>query len=83
MHSRFLVIGAGLSGLAAAIRLARFNEDVLLIEKHSRAGGLNSYYYRHNHIFETGLHAITNYAPRAHKQAPLNRLLRQPENQQG
>ncbi|MEE4166499.1 MAG: NAD(P)/FAD-dependent oxidoreductase [Desulfocapsaceae bacterium] len=77
MHSRFLVIGAGLSGLAAAIRLARFNEDVLLIEKHSRAGGLNSYYYRHNRLFETGLHAITNYAPRSVKKAPLNRLLRQ------
>lgn len=77
MHSRFIVIGAGLSGLAAAIRLARFNDDVLLIEKHSRAGGLNSYYYRNNHLFETGLHAITNYAPKSVKQAPLNRLLRQ------
>ena len=77
MHSRFLVIGAGLSGLAAAIRLARFNEDVLLIEQHTRAGGLNSYYYRNNRVFETGLHAITNYAPRSDKHAPLNRLLRQ------
>ena len=77
MHSRFLVIGAGLSGLAAAIRLARFNENVLLIEKHSRAGGLNSYYYRDSYLFETGLHAITNYAPRSVKKAPLNRLLRQ------
>ncbi len=77
MHARFLVIGAGLSGLAAAIRLARFNDDVLLLEKHSRAGGLNSYYYRNNHLFETGLHAITNFAPKSLKKAPLNRLLRQ------
>lgn len=77
MHTRFLVIGAGLSGIAAAIRLARFNDDVLLIEKHSRVGGLNSYYYRNNRLFETGLHAITNFAPKSFKKAPLNRLLRQ------
>ncbi len=77
MHTRFLVIGAGLSGLAAAIRLARFNDGVLLLEKHSRVGGLNSYYYRNNCLFETGLHAITNYAPKSDKKAPLNRLLRQ------
>ena len=77
MHTRFLVIGAGLSGLAAAIRLARFHDDVLLVEKHFRIGGLNSYFYRNNHLFETGLHAITNFAPRSEKKAPLNRLLRQ------
>jgi len=77
VHASYLVIGAGLSGLAAAIRLARFNDDVLLIEKHVRAGGLNSYYYRNGHLFETGLHAITNFAPRSLKKAPLNRLLRQ------
>ena len=77
MHAKFLVIGAGLSGIAAAIRLARFNDDVLLIEKHSRVGGLNSYYYRNNRLFETGLHAITNFAPKSSKKAPLNRLLRQ------
>ena len=72
-----IVIGGGLSGLAAAIRLARFNEDVLLLEKHNRIGGLNSYYYRNNRLFETGLHAITNYAEKGNKRAPLNRLLRQ------
>jgi len=77
VHARFLVIGGGLSGLAAAIRLARFNDDVLLLEKHSRVGGLNSYYYRSGHLFETGLHAITNFALKTEKKAPLNRLLRQ------
>lgn len=77
MHAGFLVIGGGLSGLGAAIRLARFNNDVLLLEKHSRIGGLNSYYYRNHRLFETGLHAITNYAERGNKKAPLNRLLRQ------
>jgi phytoene dehydrogenase-like protein len=73
----FLVIGGGLSGLAAAIRVARFNPHVLLLEKHSRLGGLNSYFYRNNTLYETGLHAITNYAEPKDKKAPLNRLLRQ------
>jgi phytoene dehydrogenase-like protein len=72
-----LVIGGGLSGLAAAIRVARFNPHVLLLEKHSRLGGLNSYFYRNNILLETGLHAITNYAEATNKRAPLNRLLRQ------
>lgn len=77
MHVPLLIIGGGLSGLAAAIRFARFNPGVLILEKHSRVGGLNSYYYRHNSLLETGLHAITNFAPPHDKNAPLNRLLRQ------
>ena len=77
MQAHCVVIGGGLSGLAPAIRLARYNDNVLLLEKHSRVGGLNSYYYRNNRLFETGLHAITNYADKAARHAPLNKLLRQ------
>jgi len=77
VHIPLLVIGGGLSGLAAAIRFARFNPGVLILEKHSRVGGLNSYYYRNNSLLETGLHAITNFAPPQDKSAPLNRLFRQ------
>ncbi|MEN8199272.1 MAG: FAD-dependent oxidoreductase [Thermodesulfobacteriota bacterium] len=77
MHVPLVIIGGGLSGLAAALRFARFIPDVLILEKHSRVGGLNSYYYRNSRLFETGLHAITNYAPAGVKDAPLNRLLRQ------
>jgi len=77
VHVPLLIIGGGLSGLAAAIRFSRFIPDVLLLEQHSRVGGLNSYYYRNNRLFETGLHAITNYAAPKEKNAPLNRLLRQ------
>jgi phytoene dehydrogenase-like protein len=77
VHIPLVIIGGGLSGLAAALRFARFIPDVLVLEKHSRVGGLNSYYYRNNRLFETGLHAITNYAPPKVKSAPLNRLLRQ------
>ncbi|PHR28285.1 MAG: phytoene dehydrogenase [Desulfotalea sp.] len=72
-----LVIGGGLSGIAAAIRIARFAPDVQILEQHSRLGGLNSYFYRNQTLFETGLHAITNYAEAGDKKAPLNRLLRQ------
>jgi phytoene dehydrogenase-like protein len=72
-----VIIGGGLSGLAAGIRFARFDPKVLILEKHSKAGGLNSYYYRKGRLFETGLHAITNFAPPEDKHAPLNRLLRQ------
>jgi phytoene dehydrogenase-like protein len=72
-----LIIGGGLSGLAAALRFARFIPDVLILEQHSRLGGLNSYYYRNKRLFETGLHAITNFASPKDKKAPLNRLLRQ------
>ena len=72
-----LVIGGGLSGIAAAIRIARFSPDVQILEQHSRLGGLNSYFYRNKTLFETGLHAITNYAEEKDKKAPLNRLLRQ------
>ena len=72
-----LVIGGGLSGIAAAIRVARFSPHVQILEQHSRLGGLNSYFYRNKTLFETGLHAITNYAEPGDKKAPLNRLLRQ------
>lgn len=76
-HYPLLIIGGGLSGLAAGIRFARFGHKVLILEKHVKAGGLNSYYYRKGRLLETGLHAITNFAPPENKHAPLNRLLRQ------
>lgn len=72
-----VIIGGGLSGLAAGIRFARFGRKVLILEKHSKPGGLNSYYHRQGMLLETGLHAITNYAGPDQRQAPLNRLLRQ------
>lgn len=77
MKVPLLVIGGGLSGLAAAIRAARFSPEILLVEKHSRLGGLNSYFFRNKILLETGLHAVTNYAEPSDKKAPLNRLLRQ------
>lgn len=77
MKIPLLIIGGGLSGLAAAIRYARYSPEVLLVEKHSRLGGLNSYYYRNKVLLETGLHAITNFAEPDDRKAPLNKLFRQ------
>jgi phytoene dehydrogenase-like protein len=73
-----VIIGAGLSGLAAGIRLARFDKKVCICERHSRVGGLNSYYYRHGILLESGLHAMTNFTQKnSPKSLPLPKLLRQ------
>lgn len=66
-----------MSGLAAAIRLARFGLPTCILERHTRPGGLNSYYSRQGYLFESGLHAMTNYAGPRERHAPLNRLFRQ------
>ncbi|NOY75968.1 MAG: NAD(P)/FAD-dependent oxidoreductase [Kiritimatiellaeota bacterium] len=73
-----VIIGAGLSGMAAAVRLAHFGKKVLVCERHSRIGGLNSYYSRRGELIESGLHAMTNFAAKgAPKSLPLSKLLRQ------
>ncbi len=72
-----LIIGAGMSGLAAGIRLAYYGKKVCILEKHYRVGGLNSFYSRDGHKFDVGLHAMTNYVPKGIKATPLPKLLRQ------
>jgi phytoene dehydrogenase-like protein len=72
-----IVIGSGLSGLAAGIRLAMFDKRVLIVEKHTVVGGLNSYYIRKNRTIDVGLHAMTNYASKGARNTPLGKLLKQ------
>lgn len=83
-----IVIGAGMSGLAAGIRLAMFDKKVLVLEKHSIPGGLNSYYQRRNfdsgatggpgvRQFDVGLHALTNFIKKGEKGKPFSKLLKQ------
>jgi phytoene dehydrogenase-like protein len=72
-----LIIGAGMSGLAAGIRLAYYGKKVCIVEKHYRVGGLNSFYNLGGRKFDVGLHAMTNYVPKGIKLAPLPKLLRQ------
>ena len=58
MNYDAVVIGAGLSGLAAGIRLAHFGKKVVIIEAHGACGGLNSYYRRGERLIDVGLHAF-------------------------
>lgn len=72
-----LVIGAGMSGIGAAIRLAMFDKNVLVLEKHNIAGGLNSFYAQKGHLLDVGLHALTNFAKKGERNKPLTKILKQ------
>lgn len=66
-----------MSGLAAGIRLAHFDQRVCILERHYTIGGLNSFYRAAGRDFDVGLHAVTNYAEKGNKRGPLSKLLRQ------
>ena len=54
-----IVIGAGLAGLTAANMLARAGRSVLLLEQHSKLGGLATWFSRPGgHIFDVALHGF-------------------------
>ncbi|MEK6675940.1 MAG: NAD(P)/FAD-dependent oxidoreductase [Planctomycetota bacterium] len=77
MHYDVVIIGAGMSGLAAGIRLAYFGKSVCILERHYAYGGLNSYYNLAGREFDVGLHALTNYTPPGSHSGPLVKMLRQ------
>ena len=72
-----IIIGGGMSGIAAGIRLAHYDQKVCILEKHWTIGGLNSFYRQNGRNFDVGLHAVTNFTPAGTKKGPLARLLRQ------
>jgi phytoene dehydrogenase-like protein len=72
-----IIIGAGMSGLAAGIRLAYYDQRVCILERHNTIGGLNSFYRLRGRDYDVGLHAVTNFTPKGAKTGPLARLLRQ------
>ncbi|MDG2468536.1 MAG: NAD(P)/FAD-dependent oxidoreductase [Pirellulaceae bacterium] len=72
-----IIIGAGMSGLAAGIRLAYYDQSVCILERHTTIGGLNSFYRMNGRDYDVGLHAVTNYTPKGEKKGPLARMLRQ------
>ena len=76
-HYDTIIIGAGMSGLAAGIRLAYYEKRVCILERHTMPGGLNSFYRLDGRDFDVGLHAMTNYVSKDVRGAPLNKLLRQ------
>ncbi|MFO0410392.1 MAG: phytoene desaturase family protein [Planctomycetota bacterium] len=72
-----IIIGAGMSGLAAGIRLAMYDHRVCILEKHWTIGGLNSFYRLNGRDYDVGLHAMTNFTERGAKKGPFARLLKQ------
>ncbi|MEW4489783.1 NAD(P)/FAD-dependent oxidoreductase [Thalassoglobus sp. JC818] len=72
-----LIIGAGMSGLAAGIRLAYYDKSVCILERHTTIGGLNSFYRLRGRNYDVGLHAVTNYAAPGTRTGPLAKLLKQ------
>jgi phytoene dehydrogenase-like protein len=76
-HYDVAIIGAGMSGLAAGIRLAHFGKKVCIFERHNATGGLNSFYSFAGRKYDVGLHAMTNYVAPGVKGTPLGKLLRQ------
>ena len=77
MRYHTVIIGAGMSGLAAGIRLAYYDKPVCILERHTTIGGLNSFYRLRGRNYDVGLHAVTNYAPPGTKKGPLAKLLKQ------
>lgn len=72
-----IIIGAGMSGLAAGIRLAHYDQKVCILERHYTIGGLNSFYRLNGRDYDVGLHAVTNFTEKGAKHGPLARILRQ------
>ena len=72
-----IIIGAGMSGMAAGVRLAHFGQKVCILERHWAIGGLNSFYRQRGRTFDVGLHAVTNYAAKGARTGPLAKLFRQ------
>ncbi len=57
-HYDIIVIGSGLGGLTAANRFARDGWKVLLLEQHTKLGGLATWFKRKKHIFDVSLHGF-------------------------
>lgn len=76
-HYDVAIIGAGMSGLAAGIRLAHFGKRVCIFERHNAVGGLNGFYSIAGRKYDVGLHAMTNFVRAGVKGTPLGKLLRQ------
>lgn len=64
MTKKVIVIGAGVSGLSAAIYAARSGFDVTILEQHSTFGGLSTGWSRKGYFFEGGMHWLTGSSPK-------------------
>lgn len=71
--NKLVVIGAGISGLTAAVYACRSGFDVLVLEKGVNPGGLSTCWERKGFMFEGGVHWLTGSSP----QRPLYRVWKQ------
>ena len=61
---KIIVVGAGISGLTAAVYLQRSGCDVTVLEKHVIPGGLSTSWTRKGFFFEGGMHWLTGSSPK-------------------
>ena len=57
--SKLIIVGAGVSGLTAAVYAARSGFDVTVLEQHNTFGGLSTSWSRKGYFFEGGMHWLT------------------------
>lgn len=62
----YIVVGAGLGGLASALNLASNNKKVLVLEKNNLPGGLVSTFKKGRFEFDTTLFHLYNYGNDSH-----------------
>ncbi len=64
-----VVVGAGVAGLTAALRMAQSGMRVLVLERHYVAGGCASFYQHGGYRFDVGATLVAGFGPRgAHAQ---------------
>ena len=51
-----IIIGSGMSGLTTAALLAQHGQNVLVLEKHFKAGGFTHTFKRKNYEWDVGIH---------------------------
>ena len=57
------VIGAGISGLATALRLQSAGLTTILFDAHGHPGGCAGYYRRHGFSFDVGATTLVDFGP--------------------
>jgi all-trans-retinol 13,14-reductase len=69
-----IVIGSGIGGMAAAAALATTGRRVLVLERHSRPGGLTQTFERDGFRFNVGVHYLGAFGPGQDNQRLFDRL---------
>jgi all-trans-retinol 13,14-reductase len=70
-----IIVGSGIGGLAAAAVLGKRGHRVLLLERHSVAGGQTQTFRRGAWEFATGVHYVSGVGPHAGADGQFGRLL--------